>query len=108
MRGLQVIFLNVFHSIIVIAVTSIAFWLDRFIPFQLPFGFTFLAWPLLILGGLLIFWAGFAALVRHSGASGAPGDPTKKLVTTGPYAWLRNPIYAGDALLILGLALLMR
>jgi protein-S-isoprenylcysteine O-methyltransferase Ste14 len=25
-------------------------------------------------------------------------------VSSGPYAWLRNPIYAGDTLLLIGLA----
>jgi protein-S-isoprenylcysteine O-methyltransferase Ste14 len=54
-------------------------------------------------GAALILWAAYT-LLRHSGSTGAPGDPTRRLVTAGPYRWTRNPIYLGDGLLILGMA----
>jgi protein-S-isoprenylcysteine O-methyltransferase Ste14 len=34
-----------------------------------------------------------------------PNRPATSLVTTGPFAWSRNPIYVGNVLLILGLGI---
>lgn len=34
-----------------------------------------------------------------------PNRPARTLVTTGPFAWSRNPIYVGNVALILGLGL---
>ena len=104
MHKLRVIVLNVVLSAIAVAVASTAFLVDRLIPFALPPGLQVLAWPLLLFGVFLILWAALV-LARGSGASGAPGDPTSRLVKEGPYAWIRNPIYAGDVLLLVGLAL---
>ena len=104
MHKLRVIVLNVVLSAIAVAVTSTAFLLDRLIPFALPQDLQVLAWPLLLGGASLILWASMV-LRKGSGASGAPGDPTSRLVREGPYAWIRNPIYAGDVLLLVGLAL---
>ncbi len=102
-----VVILNLVLSAIAIAVAYSAFLLDRFWPFQLPQGLVIAAWPLVSFGAFLIVWA-LIMLARFGGASGAPGDPTNRLVTKGPYAWIRNPIYAGDALIILGLAFLTK
>lgn len=35
----------------------------------------------------------------------APFDPPRRLVTSGPYRYLRNPMYAGAGLALLGAAL---
>jgi protein-S-isoprenylcysteine O-methyltransferase Ste14 len=56
---------------------------------------------------ILIFGAA-VTLAKYSGTSGAPRYPTKKLVTPGPYDWLRNPIYARDVLLVFGVAFFTR
>ncbi len=55
------------------------------------------------LGSGLIVWA-VVVLIRESGSTGAPFDPTHRMVTSGPYLWMRNPIYGGDALLLMGLS----
>ena len=105
MHVFRVILLNLVLSAVAIGIASTAFILDRIWLSQLPQRLVIVAWPLLSFGIFLILWA-LIVLIRFSGSSGAPGDPTKKLVRAGPYAWIRNPIYAGDELIILGLAFL--
>jgi protein-S-isoprenylcysteine O-methyltransferase Ste14 len=63
--------------------------------------------PLSTIGSILIILA-VITLARQSGSTGVPGDPTKQLVTIGLYRWVRNPIYLGDGILILGLSFLTR
>ena len=62
--------------------------------------------PLLgLAGGALIVWALVA--FRRRGTSADPWKPTRAVVTEGPYAFTRNPIYLSLALLTAGLALRM-
>ena len=90
---------------------------------------TFVFWPLLLLalqamqdGGWprLNFWAlpllawGYGQYrwvgpFRAGQGGGGPGlsNPPLRLVTTGPYAWTRNPMYLGHLIFLLGLALLL-
>jgi protein-S-isoprenylcysteine O-methyltransferase Ste14 len=56
-------------------------------------------------GGALIVWA-LVAFRRH-GTSADPRKPTRAVVSEGPYAVTRNPIYLSLALLTAGLALRM-
>ena len=104
MKALRVLLINILLSIIVI---GIAFSLDKCWPFLLPKALTITAWPLIAVGSILILLAAIT-LARHGGSTGAPGDPTRDIVTIGPYQCIRNPIYLGDGILILGLALLAR
>lgn len=55
-----------------------------------------------IAGGLLMVWA-ILTLIRHN-TTVMPHKAAVHLVTSGPYAYLRNPIYLADVLLLLGLA----
>jgi protein-S-isoprenylcysteine O-methyltransferase Ste14 len=103
MQPLRVILFNLFLSAVVLAAAYCVFLLDPFLPVLLPAVLSPFSWPAYIVGSSLIVWA-VVTLGRYSGASGAPGDPTKRLVTQGPYAWMRNPIYTGDGLILLGLA----
>ena len=65
---------------------------------------------LLTLGGLAVC-AGLILIIltrRQMSAAAqptAPGIPTTKLVTTGVFAWSRNPIYLGLAALFISMAL---
>jgi protein-S-isoprenylcysteine O-methyltransferase Ste14 len=53
-------------------------------------------------GVVLIVWA--VATLRKHGTTFMPDRTASVLVTTGPFMRFRNPIYLGDALLILGIA----
>jgi len=104
-RLLQKIILNLGLSTLAILLAYSAFLLDRIFRVSLPDGITWLGWPLISAGTAIILWSVFS-LVKNSQATGAPGDPTKELVRSGPYSRVRNPIYAADGLIILGLAFL--
>ena len=71
----------------------------------LPAGFspvrTAVAVPLLLGGQILRFWAAGVIPKYRTLVVGAP-----RLVTWGPYAFIRNPLYAGNALLGFGWALM--
>jgi len=63
--------------------------------------------------GAILFIAGFALFswcvslfARVGQGSLAPWDPTRRLVTVGPYRFARNPMICGAALMLSGQALL--
>jgi protein-S-isoprenylcysteine O-methyltransferase Ste14 len=103
MRLLRLLTTNVLLSVLAVAVGALALMADRFWPFTLPRPLEPLAWPLVILGAFLILAAEFSFLFVGR-ATGAPGNPPRKLVATGLYRWARNPIYLGDAALLFGVA----
>ncbi|MFI5179794.1 MAG: methyltransferase family protein [Thermoanaerobaculia bacterium] len=83
--------------------------------FRLPSTFTAPAWLTWIVGGFLIL-AGMAIYgfaIRHLSLRRAFGreiyaSPAESvLVTTGPYAYLRNPLYLGAAVALIGWSLLL-
>ena len=70
------------------------------------------AWPavgmaIAAVGGVIALWCifTFAALGR---GTPAPFDPPRRLVVRGPYRYVRNPMYIGAALALLGAALVYR
>jgi protein-S-isoprenylcysteine O-methyltransferase Ste14 len=58
-------------------------------------------------GGALALWCILAFAVIGKGTP-APFDPPRRLVIRGPYRYLRNPMYLGAALALLGAALFYR
>ena len=63
--------------------------------------FSFLAIPLWLIGSLTVLWCFWAFTFKGRGTP-LPADPPKELVVTGPYRYVRNPIYVGAALIFLG------
>ena len=63
-----------------------------------------LAWfalPLGLIGWLMILWCFWDFLVKGKGTP-APIDPPKELVVSGLYRFVRNPMYVGVELALLG------
>lgn len=74
---------------------------------SLPDGTLWIGIPLLLLGAAGVGWA-FAAFVNVGHGTPNPIAPPTRLVTTGPFAWVRNPIVLSHALASLGIAFLVR
>ena len=54
----------------------------------------YLAFPLWLLGGIILLWS-FWNFLAQGGGTPAPIDPPKELVATGFYRFVRNPMYTG-------------
>ena len=70
---------------------------------ELPAGLRWAGAVLIAAGAALL-----ASFLRELGRAGTPVDPhepTKALVTTGPYRFTRNPAYLGMAVIFTGIAL---
>jgi len=70
-----------------------------------PFARLVLGLPLVLAGLLLYAWCVWA-FGRLGRGTPAPIDPPRVLVSRGPYAWSRNPMYVGVLAVILGQAAL--
>lgn len=60
-----------------------------------------LAVPLWLIGSLVVLSSFWNFTFKGRGTP-APTDPPKELVITGPYQYIRNPIYVGVMLIFLG------
>lgn len=69
---------------------------------------TKLAWPMLAWGYLQYRWVGGLRAARGGGPGGVSRGLPDRLVTDGPYALTRNPMYLGHLIFSLALALGMR
>ncbi len=63
--------------------------------------FSLLALPLWLIGSLTVLWSFWAFTFRGRGTPD-PTEPPKELVVTGPYRYVRNPIYVGVVFIFLG------
>ena len=62
-------------------------------------------WPLVVAGVLLLEWS--KRTMRRAGVDPNPYEPTTAMVTTGPYALSRNPIYVSATVVYVGIAFLV-
>jgi protein-S-isoprenylcysteine O-methyltransferase Ste14 len=68
-------------------------------------------WPIRVAIGVIPFAAGAALMMTAErtfgriGTNVPPWQPTLKLVTSGIYKWLRNPMYVGGTLMLAGLGI---
>ena len=69
---------------------------------QIQTGFlSYLAFPLWLIGIAMLIWCFWDFLVKGRGTP-APIDPPKELVVSGLYNYVRNPMYVGVLLVIIG------
>lgn len=61
----------------------------------------YLAFPLWIMGGVILLWS-FWNFLHEGRGTPAPIDPPKELVATGFYRYVRNPMYVGVLLILIG------
>lgn len=84
--------------------------LQRMVPLRVPASesdaMNTAGWILIIAGIALLMWAQIT--FRHHGTTVIPNRPASTMVTSGPYAFTRNPMYVSLIVLYLGLALLTR
>ncbi len=83
-------------------------WLDKLLPVHLlisPPANLFLSVPLLVIGASLSLWT----VYNFSKARGSPVplNPPKKLLTTGLYSQIRNPMLLGWIIMLFGVGLLL-
>ena len=63
--------------------------------------FAYLAFPLWLVGAVILLWSFWNFLVQGRGTP-APIDPPKEIVATGFYRYVRNPMYVGVLAIIIG------
>jgi protein-S-isoprenylcysteine O-methyltransferase Ste14 len=63
-----------------------------------------LGWIVVAIGGLIAGSCVFEFAWRGIGTP-APFDPPRRLVISGPYRWVRNPMYVGMGVILLGEAI---
>lgn len=81
-------------------------WKWPFLPTSVPALWPRIAGAIVILsGGSLAMWA--RNTMVHAGTNVLPSQPALKIVTAGPFRFTRNPIYLGNTLVYLGLALII-
>ena len=63
--------------------------------------FAYLAFPLWLIGGVILLWS-FWNFLKEGRGTPAPIDPPKELVAMGFYRYVRNPMYVGVLAMIIG------
>ena len=91
-----------------VAFVLASLWLDKLLPVYQPFSpptNLFLSVPLIVIGSSLSLWTVYN-FFRARG-SPVPLNPPKKLLTTGLYSHVRNPMLLGWIIMLFGVGLLL-
>src|SRR5256714_14170355 len=64
-----------------------------------------IAGMLVVVAGAALALASILTFAFVGKGTPAPFDPPRKLVIAGPYRWVRNPMYIGAGLVLLGAAM---
>jgi protein-S-isoprenylcysteine O-methyltransferase Ste14 len=78
---------------------------DARLPFGIPEGLAPVGWALALAGGALVL-ACVGTFVGIGRGTAAPFDPPRVFVASGPYRFVRNPMYLGAAALLAGYGIL--
>lgn len=70
-----------------------------------PSDWTYALGIALMAGGGILAFACVAIFVTHGKGTPAPFDPPRKFVAAGPYRFVRNPMYIGGFIVLLGFGL---
>ena len=96
-----------FYGFVALSVFA-SLWVDRWLSFP-RFNSSWwslaLSIPLLLLGWLLGGWSVVAFF--RTGGTPVPFNPPPRLITTGLYAYVRNPMFLGGFIFLLGLGTLL-
>jgi protein-S-isoprenylcysteine O-methyltransferase Ste14 len=87
----------------------LSLWLDRALglgQFFSPMAGLLLGIPSLLAGLYLMMWSVFT--FAETGGTPVPVNPPPRLVTDGPYGYIRNPMLTGIFLLLFGIGFLLR
>lgn len=74
---------------------------DAALPISIPYIVRVLGWPLGFVGAVITAWCVGIFITQGKGTP-APFDPPRKFVSRGPYRYMRNPMYVGALIVILG------
>ena len=80
---------------------------DARLPFGIPERLAPVGWALALGGGALVL-ACVGTFVGTGRGTAAPFDPPRVFVASGPYRYVRNPMYLGAAALLAGYGVLRR
>lgn len=86
---------------------ALSWWLEQHYPldFDVTPWLHIIGWSGVIAGGALMLWAALTLWRHHSTVN--PYKGASELVTNGPFAFSRNPIYLADVWVYLGVMLLI-
>lgn len=99
----------IFWFSLAVLLVFVSLWLDRLLPLHLPFLAPvnlFLSLLLLLMGGILCLWSVYSFFKARG--SPVPLNPPQKLITSGLYAEIRNPMVLGWIIMLFGIGILLK
>jgi protein-S-isoprenylcysteine O-methyltransferase Ste14 len=100
---------GIFFFGVIFIIVLLSFWMDGLIEAPAPLpepANIFVSLPFLWLGLFLILWSLYS-FFKVKGTP-VPFAPPPTLITSGPYAWTRNPMLTGTILFLFGIGLISR